>query len=158
MWRLVALPLGLGDESAGSLRSGAVRQPVALPLQPHTSLDSPALAVTSGSRAFVLAQAGSDASPGQRLRMLEPSPLVQGPAAVAQMELQPPDHKRDLWFQCSWCCCLWRLQGSEIFCCCLTQTGTGTGSVTWTLMLTWSPSWVCHEGWQELVLGLHLSV
>lgn len=41
------------------------------------------------------------------------SPLAQGPEVVALVELQPPDQKRDLWFQCSWCCCPWRRQGSE---------------------------------------------
>lgn len=72
---------------------------------------------------------------------------------MALVELQPPDQKRDLWFQCSWCCCPWRLQGSEIFCCCSILNVNENGNVTWTLMLIWSPSWIYHEGWREIHLS-----
>lgn len=76
---------------------------------------------------------------------------------MALVELQPPDQKRDLWFQCSWCCCPWRLQGSEIFCCCLMLNVNENRNVTWTLRLIWSLSWIYHEDWHEYVPEIHLS-
>lgn len=77
-------------------------QLVAPPLPLHTSLGSPFQAVTSEGYAFLLVQAGSVASLGERMEWMF-SPLAQGPELVALEELQPPDQKRDLWFQCSWC-------------------------------------------------------